>query len=131
MGRSSPFGSGELWALCDCEEIAADVHNKLNKIIEEECEKEKNVKWTTTTPNVYLSCASRPTSYAHWTSKSRDCSIKCADFRKLTPDELSLKERRAQLRDYKWAADSIQEREKKTRYRLMFPLFCGLIRPRL
>lgn len=43
MGRSSPCGSGELWALCDCEEIAADVHNKLNKIIEEECEKKKKM----------------------------------------------------------------------------------------
>ncbi|VDO47333.1 unnamed protein product [Onchocerca flexuosa] len=43
MGRSSPCGSGELWALCDCEEVAADVHNKLNKIIEEECEKKKKM----------------------------------------------------------------------------------------
>lgn len=43
MGRSSPSGSGELWALCDCEEVAADVHNKLNKIIEEECEKKKKL----------------------------------------------------------------------------------------
>ncbi len=37
----------------------------------------------------------------------------CDHFRKLTPDEMSLKERRAQIRGYKWAADSIQERAQE------------------
>ncbi len=37
----------------------------------------------------------------------------CDYFRKLTPDEMSLKERRAQIRGYKWAADSIQERAQE------------------
>ncbi|MCP9257823.1 Insulin receptor substrate 1 [Dirofilaria immitis] len=128
MGRSSPCGSGELWALCDCEEVAADVHNKLNKIIEEECEKREKCQMGQ--PLLHLTS----TYHAHRDRLHTHTGLRrvgTAPSKKLTPDELSLKERRAQLRGYKWAADSIQEREKKTRYRLMFPLFCGLIRPRL
>ncbi|VDK84348.1 unnamed protein product [Onchocerca ochengi] len=106
MGRSSPCGSGELWALCDCEEVAADVHSKLNKIIEEECEKKKkmtNGSLLHLTPPYH---AHRDRLHTH--SGLRRTGI--TSSKKLTPDELSQKERRAQLRGYKWAADSIQER---------------------
>lgn len=43
MGRSSPSGSAEVWAQCESEETAADIHNKLNKIIERESEKKKQM----------------------------------------------------------------------------------------
>ncbi|KAM3729119.1 Insulin receptor substrate [Dirofilaria immitis] len=109
MGRSSPCGSGELWALCDCEEVAADVHNKLNKIIEEECEKKRKMS---NGPLLHLTS----TYHAHRDRLHTHTGLRrvgTAPSKKLTPDELSLKERRAQLRGYKWAADSIQEREKE------------------
>uniref|UniRef100_A0A915PG80 Protein-tyrosine-phosphatase n=1 Tax=Setaria digitata TaxID=48799 RepID=A0A915PG80_9BILA len=109
MGRSSPSGSGELWAQCDCEEVAADVHSKLNKIIEEECEKKKKMP---NGPLLHLTStyqAYRDRLHTH--SGIRRTGT--AASRKLTPDELSLKERRAQLRGYKWAADSIQERTQE------------------
>ncbi|CAG9531883.1 unnamed protein product [Cercopithifilaria johnstoni] len=107
MGRSSPSGSGELWALCDCEEVAADVHNKLNKIIEEECEKKKKMP---NGPLLHLtSTYHRDRLHTH--SGIRRTGTTAS--RKLTPDELSLKERRAQLRGYKWAADLIQERTQE------------------
>lgn len=43
MGHSSSSGSAELWAMCDSEEVAGDVHSKLNKIIERESEKKKQM----------------------------------------------------------------------------------------
>uniref|UniRef100_A0A1I7VNL2 PH domain-containing protein n=1 Tax=Loa loa TaxID=7209 RepID=A0A1I7VNL2_LOALO len=109
MGRSSPSGSGELWALCDCEEVAADVHNKLNKIIEEECEKKKKMP---NGPLLHLTS----TYHSHRDRLHTHSGLRrtgTTASRKLTPDELSLKERRAQLRGYKWAADSIQERTQE------------------
>ncbi|VDK83745.1 unnamed protein product [Litomosoides sigmodontis] len=109
MGRSSPSGSGELWALCDCEEVAADVHNKLNKIIEEECEKKKKMP---NGPLLHLTS----TYHAHRDRLHTHSGLRrtgTTSSKKLTPDELSLKERRAQLRGYKWAADSIQERTQE------------------
>lgn len=41
IGRSSPTGSCEIWAQCDSEEVASEVHTKLNEIIEREAEKKK------------------------------------------------------------------------------------------
>ncbi|KAL3989835.1 hypothetical protein ACH3XW_29225 [Acanthocheilonema viteae] len=108
MGRSSPSGSGELWALCDCDEVAADVHNKLNKIIEEECEKKKKMP---NGPLPHLTSTYHHRDRLHTHSGFRRTGTTAP--RKLTPDELSLKERRAQLRGYKWAADSIQERTQE------------------
>ncbi|KAK6111923.1 hypothetical protein QQG55_45605 [Brugia pahangi] len=109
MGRSSPSGSGELWALCDCEEVAADVHNKLNKIIEEECEKKKKM------PNGPLPHLTS-TYHSHRDRLHTHSGLRRTGTtmsKKLTPDEMSLKERRAQIRGYKWAADSIQERAQE------------------
>ncbi|CAJ0959071.1 unnamed protein product, partial [Mesorhabditis belari] len=43
MGRGSPMGACELWAQCENEEVAADIHDKLNRIIEREAEKKKKL----------------------------------------------------------------------------------------
>ncbi|KAK6745187.1 hypothetical protein RB195_011730 [Necator americanus] len=43
LGRGAPSGASELWAQCDSEEVALDIHNKLNAIIERESEKERKM----------------------------------------------------------------------------------------
>ncbi|XGW34936.1 hypothetical protein V3C99_018747 [Haemonchus contortus] len=43
LGRGAPMGASELWAQCDSEEVALDIHNKLNAIIERESEKKKRM----------------------------------------------------------------------------------------
>ncbi|KHJ96499.1 protein phosphatase 2C [Oesophagostomum dentatum] len=43
LGRGAPSGASELWAQCDNEEVALDIHNKLNAIIERESEKERKM----------------------------------------------------------------------------------------
>ncbi|CAI4233046.1 unnamed protein product [Auanema sp. JU1783] len=43
MGRGSPTGACELWAQCESEEVANDMHSKLNYIIERETEKKKKM----------------------------------------------------------------------------------------
>ncbi|KAK5969567.1 hypothetical protein GCK32_006597 [Trichostrongylus colubriformis] len=43
LGRGAPMGASELWAQCDSEEVAHDIHNKLNAIIERESEKKKKM----------------------------------------------------------------------------------------
>lgn len=43
MGRSSPMGACELWACCENEEVANDIHDKLNRIIDREAEKKKKM----------------------------------------------------------------------------------------
>ncbi|VDN07252.1 unnamed protein product [Thelazia callipaeda] len=104
MGRSSPSGACELWALCECEEVAADVHRKLNKIIEDECEKKRKMSYGAL---LYPSSYNAHRERLHTHTGVRRAGTVTA--KKSTPDELMLKERRAQLRDYKWAAKSIQE----------------------
>ncbi|KAK6114518.1 hypothetical protein QQG55_56410 [Brugia pahangi] len=91
MGRSSPLGSDKLWVLCDCEEIAADVHNK--KI--------------PSGPLLYLNSAYHShCDRFHTHSGYRRTGT---TSKKLTLDETSLKERRTQIRIYKWTAESIQK----------------------
>ncbi|PAV59544.1 hypothetical protein WR25_23052 [Diploscapter pachys] len=41
IGRGSPLGACELWASCESEEIAFDMHSKLQQIIERERDKRK------------------------------------------------------------------------------------------
>ncbi|KJH41511.1 hypothetical protein DICVIV_12514 [Dictyocaulus viviparus] len=43
LGRGAPMGASELWAQCDSEEAALDIHNKLNVIIERESEKKRKM----------------------------------------------------------------------------------------
>lgn len=43
MGRASPSGTAEIWALCENEEVASEIHDCLNKIIERESEKKKKI----------------------------------------------------------------------------------------
>uniref|UniRef100_A0A914UT38 IRS-type PTB domain-containing protein n=1 Tax=Plectus sambesii TaxID=2011161 RepID=A0A914UT38_9BILA len=43
MGRSAPTGSGEIWAMAESGEVATDMHNKLNKIVERESEKKRQL----------------------------------------------------------------------------------------
>lgn len=40
VGRSAPTGCCEVWIQCETDEIAADVHSKLNEILD----REKNKK---------------------------------------------------------------------------------------
>lgn len=41
VGRSAPTGSCEVWIQCESEELAAEVHAKLNDIIDRETEKKR------------------------------------------------------------------------------------------
>ena len=43
MGRSAPTGSGEIWVMAESGEVATDMHNKLNKIVERESEKKRQL----------------------------------------------------------------------------------------
>ncbi|KAE9413106.1 hypothetical protein Angca_001163 [Angiostrongylus cantonensis] len=43
LGRGSPMGASELWAQCESEEVAHDIHNRLNVIIERESEKKRKM----------------------------------------------------------------------------------------
>uniref|UniRef100_A0A915AZN1 PH domain-containing protein n=1 Tax=Parascaris univalens TaxID=6257 RepID=A0A915AZN1_PARUN len=107
MGRSSPSGSAEVWAQCESEETAADIHNKLNKIIERESEKKKQM---VNGPMLRASISAGGHSHHERihasTSRHRMGSIGNAG---LTGNELKLRERRAQLRDSKAALDSFEE----------------------
>ncbi|VDL86171.1 unnamed protein product [Nippostrongylus brasiliensis] len=43
LGRGAPMGASELWAQCDHEDVAHDIHDKLNGIIERESEKKRKM----------------------------------------------------------------------------------------
>ncbi|VDK45500.1 unnamed protein product [Cylicostephanus goldi] len=58
LGRSAPSGASELWAQCDNDEVALDIHNKLNAIIERESEKERKMNNGVTKPPGLLSLRS-------------------------------------------------------------------------
>ncbi|KHN74588.1 Insulin receptor substrate 1 [Toxocara canis] len=111
MGRSSPSGSAEVWAQCESEETAADIHNKLNKIIERESEKKKQM-----VNGPMLRASISAGSHVHHERvhvppvRHRMGSAGNAG---MTGTELTLRERRAQLRDSKAALESFEEMESR------------------
>ncbi|VDK48433.1 unnamed protein product [Anisakis simplex] len=108
MGRSSPSGSAEVWAQCESEEIAGDIHIKLNKIIERESEKKKQM-----VNGPMLRASQSANTHSHHERIHAIASRHRIGSQSTNPNhtgsELTLRERRAQLRDSKAALESFEE----------------------
>ncbi|CAI4233045.1 unnamed protein product [Auanema sp. JU1783] len=131
MGRGSPTGACELWAQCESEEVANDMHSKLNYIIERETEKKKKMNGGDNLPTLRSHHRERShTQPLHMRCNSTGLESTEEEVSSIivpAPAYVSARDRRAMLRDCKALIDSFEEESNRS------PVQCARltsIRPR-